>query len=166
MKSLNECMDEYTKQIKKGYIKTAYRGLMEYLLGLRTHFNNNYPDYFVSGNIYYGYMDMSYFSVVPKSLKSKKLKIAIVFIHEKAGFEIWLAAVNKQIQNKYWRLFIESGWSKYRIPSTTKGFDSIVEHDLVNNPNFDNLNMLTRKIENGTLEFVKDIEVFLSKHSD
>ena len=36
---------------------------------LRTQLKNKYPDYFVSGSIYYGYMDMTYFSFFPESLK-------------------------------------------------------------------------------------------------
>jgi hypothetical protein len=35
MKSLNENIKEYQKQIEKGAIKKAYKGLMEYLMYLR-----------------------------------------------------------------------------------------------------------------------------------
>jgi hypothetical protein len=62
MGSFHESMNEYRKQLEKGAIQEAYKGLMEYILALRTHFKNKYPDYFVSGSIYYGYMDMTYFS--------------------------------------------------------------------------------------------------------
>lgn len=68
---------------------------------LRTHFHKKYPDAFVSGSIYYGYMDMTYFSFTPKSLQQRKLKIAIVFVHESFRFEVWLAAYNKQVQQNY-----------------------------------------------------------------
>ena len=56
----------------------------------------------------------------------------------------------------------ESGWNKYRIPSTTKGADSIVEYTLVDTPDFRDLDMLTNQIERGTVNFIKDIENFLS----
>ena len=77
MRSFQENMDEYRKQLEKGTIKDAYRGLMEYIMDLKTHFKNKYPDHFTSGSIYYGYMDMTYFSFTPKSLKDRNLKIAI-----------------------------------------------------------------------------------------
>jgi hypothetical protein len=67
MESLPEYMDEYKKQMQLGHIPKAYRGLMSYIMALRTYFGDKYPDYFVSGNIYYGYMDMTYFSFSPKS---------------------------------------------------------------------------------------------------
>jgi hypothetical protein len=163
MKSLNDYITEYQKQIEIGYIREAYRGLMEFMMNLRSHFANNYPGYLVSGNIYAGYMDMTYFSFTPESLKSRKLKIAIVFIHDKIGFEVWLAGANKQIQSQYWQLFKARNWNKYRIPSDIKGIDSIVEYDLVDNPYFDDLNTLIKQIENGTLKFTDDIVTFLAQ---
>jgi hypothetical protein len=54
MKSLNDYITEYKKQIEIGDIREVYRGLMEFMMNLRSHFANNYPDYFVSGNVYAG----------------------------------------------------------------------------------------------------------------
>ena len=164
MKSFHEYMDEYRKQMPKGDIAEAYKGLMDYIMNLRTHFQNKYPDYFVSGSIYYGYMDMTYFSFFPESLKSRKLKIGIVFIHETCRFEVWLFGYNKQVQSKYWKLIKESDWKKYHIPSTIKGNDSIIESILVDKPDFSDLDTLTKQIEKGTLKFIEDVENFLSKH--
>ena len=56
MASFHQSMSEYKKQLGKGVIQEAYKGLMEYMMGLRTHFAKKYPDHFVSGSIYYGYM--------------------------------------------------------------------------------------------------------------
>jgi hypothetical protein len=161
--SFQENMIEYRKQLQKGAIKEEYRGLMDYIMGLRSYFSNKYPDYSVSGSIYYGYMDMTYFSFFPESLKLRKLKVAIVFIHDTCRFEVWLAGYNKQVQTKYWKLFKELNWNKYHIPPTTKGVDSIIEYTLVDNPDFNDLDILTKQLESGTLEFIKDIENFLSK---
>jgi hypothetical protein len=164
MKLFHEYMNEYKNQLKKGDIKEAYQGLMGYIRDLRSHFKNKYPDYFVSSNIYYGYMDMTYFSFSPESLKRRKLKIAIVFIHDAFRYEIWLGGINKQVQSEYWKLFKESGWNKYHIVPTTKDVDSIVEYILVDDPDFSDLDTLTREIERGTLKFINDVEDFLSKH--
>ena len=164
MERFYEYVDEYRKQLKKGYIQKAYKGLIEYIMGLKSYFKNKYPNYFVSGSIYYGYMDMTYFSFIPESLKHRKLKVAIVFNYETFRFEVWLAGYNKQVQNKYWNLFKDSDWNKYRIVSTTIGFDSILEYILVDNPDFSDLDNLTKQIEKGTLKFIKDVYKFLSKH--
>jgi hypothetical protein len=163
MESLNEYVNEYRKQLEKGHIKKAYQGLMEYIMHLRTHFSKKYPD-LAPGSLYQGYMDMTYFPIFPESLKSRKLKIAIVFIHDKIRFEVWLAGYNKQVQTRHWQLFKESDWKKYHIPSNIKSTDSIVEYTLVNDPDFSDLDTLTGQVEKGTLNFIKDIETFLSKH--
>jgi hypothetical protein len=164
MGSLHEYTNEYRTQLERGAIQKAYKGLMEYIMGLRTYFKNKYPDYFVSGSIYYGYMDMTYFSCIPESLKQRNLKIAIVFIHETLRFEVWLAGFNKQVQSKYWKLFKESDWNKYPVVATTQGVDAIIEHVLVDDPDFRDLDALTIQIEKETLEFIMEIESFLAKH--
>lgn len=166
MKSFHESMTEFRKQLQKGDIQAAYSGLMEYLMNLRMYFKNKYPDYFVSGSVYQGYMDMTYFSFIPESLKRKKLRIAIVFCYNTFRFEVWLTGYNKQIQTTYWKLFKESSWKKYRIPSTITGVDSILESVLIDNPDFKNLDSVTKKIEAGTLNFIQDVEDFLSQHEE
>jgi hypothetical protein len=163
MSVFQESMTEYRRQLAKGVIQQAYRGLMDYFWSLKTFFEKEHPDY-ASGGAYYGFMDMTYFPLFPQALKQKKLKIAVVFVHETFRFEVWLAGANKYIQAKYWKLFKVSGFSKYRLPESTKGADSIVEHVLVENPDFGDLDTLTRQIERGTLMFIKDIEGFLSEH--
>jgi len=163
MKSFNECVNEYKKQLNKGAVQQAYRGLMDFIMALRTHLKKKHPDYFVSA-IYQGYMDMSYFSFAPKSLMRRKLKIGIVFIHETMRFEVCLFGINKNIQTKYWTLIKESGWNKYHIVPTTKGFNYIIGYVLVENPDFSDLDALTKKIEKASLKFINDIETFLSKH--
>lgn len=156
MSSLNESVKEYKKQLVTGHIKLAYRGIVEYMMNLATYFKKKYPEYYVS-SLYQGYMDMSYFAIVPDSLKAKKLKAAIVFIHEKIEFEIWLSGANKDVQLKYWTIFKEKDFKNYNVPSSIKGIDSIIELSLINNPNFDDLEELTKKIELGTIHFLKEI---------
>jgi len=78
MESFHESMQEYRKQLEKGVIQDAYRGLVDYFNALRVYFKKKYPENFVSGSVYYGYMDMTYFTFFPKSLKLRKLKITIV----------------------------------------------------------------------------------------
>jgi hypothetical protein len=163
MGSFQEQMSEYKRQMEKGTIQHAYKGLMDYVLRLKTYLQTNHPDYSVSGSIYFGYMDMTYFSFTPEVLKEQGLKIAIVFLHEACRFEVWLAGVNKQVQAEYWQLFKDNHWDKYRVVAITAGADSIVEHTLVGNPDFGDLDALTHQIETEALAFIKDIEKFLSK---
>lgn len=160
MPTLQDSMQEYHRQLEKGQIQQAYRGLMNYFAELRTHFQKRYPEIEVSGSVYFGYMDMTYFAVVPKSLKQQKLKIAIVFLHEAFRFEVWLSGYNRQVQSKYWQLFRDSGWNHYRLVADPLKADSIIEHVLVEDPDFGDPDALTEQIEIGVSKFMMDIEFF------
>ena len=164
MVSFQESMLLYKQHMQQGILQTAYKGLMEYLMNLRTTFQKNNPSFDVSGNFYQGYMDMTYFSLTSPALKPLQLKIAIVFIHDTCSFEIWLAARNKRIQQTYWKLFQKKQWKNYSIPTTRKGEDAIIKYEIVPNPDFNNLDMLTKHIETETQVFIKDMETFLEGH--
>ncbi len=161
MSALQESMLDFRNHLQKGSIQVAYKGLLDYIQSLRHHFAKTHPEFSVSGMPYFGYMDMTYFSVVPENLKKRGLKIAIVFVYETFRFEVWLAAVNKKIQTDFWHQIKGSGWNKYQIVPSTQGYDSIVEMNLVETPDFDDLPGLTRQIEAGTLQFIADVEAFL-----
>lgn len=93
---LNQYIKDYIKQLELENVAKGYKGLMEYLMNLRTHFINQYPTEFIIGNFYQGYMDMSYFPVTPGSLKNQKLKIGLVFNHKKYNLSSgWLGRTNK-----------------------------------------------------------------------
>jgi hypothetical protein len=162
MDSLQANVIEYKKQMEKGIIQKAYRGIMDYVMQLRTHIKNKYPELSV-GNIYNGYMDMTYFPLFPKILKNKQLKIAIVFIHDTCRFEVWLSGNNRQIQKRYREMISDNKWDKYRMDPNNA--DSIIEKTLETNLDISDPDALTKKLEKSTLLFIKDIEVFLLLHN-
>jgi hypothetical protein len=164
MKSLNECIIEYKNQLDKGDIQIAYKALLEYMMALKNLFKARYPELSVPGNIYQGYMDMTYFALFPVDLKKRKLKIAIVLIHDKLRFEIWLAGVNKQVQAQYWNILKTKDLKGYRLSRTLKGTDSIIEYELSGNPDFSDPEALTRQIEAGTIKFIKEIAALLDEN--
>jgi len=89
MDSLNEQIQEYKIQLSRGYIQKAYKGIITFMSDLKTYLEKSYLDYMVS-SLYFGYMDMTYFAFTPSDLKKRKLKLAIVFLHELGRFEVWL----------------------------------------------------------------------------
>jgi hypothetical protein len=161
MQLIQEDMYEFRMQLRTGAIQRAYKTLLGTMMDLRVHFQNRYPSYSISG-LYQGYMDMTYFAIVPPSLKHRNLKIAIVFNYEAFRFEAWLSGANRQVQRKYWEMFRDSQWADYRVVTPAKGVDSIVECNLAENFDFDNLDSLTTDIEENTVKFINNIEKFFS----
>ena len=75
-----------------------------------------------------------------------------------------MGGYNKTVQKEYWDLVREKSWDKYCIPSSIKGINSVIEYVLVDNPDFRDLDALTTQIEKGTMNFIKDVEDFLSQY--
>lgn len=92
LKKLSQLISEYTNLLQKKEIQVAYKGIIDYINKLSREVKIAFPDYEV-GSVYQGYMDMSYFPLTSKELKSKGLKIAIVYRHEKGTFEVWLSGL-------------------------------------------------------------------------
>lgn len=164
MDSLNDHVREYTIQLRKGQIQKAYKGLMIFMSGLRTYLESMYPEYTAS-SLYFGYMDMTYFAFTPTDLKNKKLKIAIVYLHEEGRFEVWLGGSNRKIQAEYIKLLSGKNLGKYKLSQSLPGVDSIIESTLSDQPNFDHPDELKKHIERKTIEFVNDITSMLNEKS-
>jgi len=158
----NDQMLRFRTELNYGAIQVAYRGLLDYILGLRTHFQKDFPEFDVPGNVYQGYMDMTYFSIIPPTLKQRKLKIAVVFVYETFRFEIWLSGYNRQVQAQYWRQLCNNDNQRYQLVSDPLKADSILEHVLVENPDFEDPDKLTCLIESGAREFILDMEKLVS----
>jgi len=156
MQSLQTAVNEYYKQLRNGNIQFAYKGIISFISTLKIQLEKKHPEYYTSG-LYNGYMDMTYFGFTPLALKEKKLKVAIVFLHEEGRFEVWLSGINRGVQSEYIHKLKTIDIGKYKLSIPNPGVDSIVESVLEANPNFDNPIDLNRKIEERILQFIEDM---------
>ena len=161
MGSLNNDVQEYKVQLEKGLIQKAYKGIMSFMSGLRLYLINKYPDYTASA-LYFGYMDMTYFAFTPSDLRNKQLKLAIVYLHEKGTFEIWLGGSNRKIQAEYINLMSRKNTGNYSISQMRPGVDSIIESTLIVQPDFDHVEKLKKQIEIKAVEFGNHIIAILN----
>ena len=111
---------------------------------LRTDFIKSHSDQYTFAGILHGYMDYTYFYYSNDFLKSKKLKLGLVLNHLEMRFEIWLLGNTIPNQKKYWELLKTTKWNK---DTTEMPKYSILETTLVENPDFNNVNALTKQIE-------------------
>lgn len=161
MSQLNDCIQIYREQLEAKAVKIAYKGIIEFMMNLKSHLSRTYPAGYFPGNFHQGYMDHTYFSFTPSSLREQKLKICIGFNHEKMHFGIWLAGQNRVIQKKYWEIFKDSDWNKFNIPSAIDKDFSIVEHVITENPDFNDLIKLTKDIDSKAMLFIEEIKMVL-----
>jgi len=162
MESLNEYIQEYKNQLNRGHIQEAYKGIMTFMTSLKSYLEKNYPNYVVS-SLYFGYLDMTYFAFTPSDLKEKKLKIAIVFLHQQGRFDVWLSGSNRKIQAEYVKKLSHQNIGKYKLSEVQPGVDSIIESILVEQPDFNHPEKLKMQIDRKTIEFINDIISILNK---
>ncbi len=154
MKTLNDQIKIYKNTLDQGDIQTAYRAIIRFILDLKIYLKNEYPTHAI-GQLYQGYMDISFITFTPPTLKAKKLKITLVFIHGEAAFEVWLCGNNKKEHYKYFNLFKQSDWNQY--PLNMADNDAIIKYKLIESPDFNNLNGLMEEIEKEANIFEKAI---------
>lgn len=148
---------DYEKQDKQCNNNLDYHQLINYMKELRAFFQKEYEMNFKLGNIYRGSSEYSYFSLTTEELKKRKLKFVIILNHQLMQFEICLSGQNKDIRKKYWKLFKGSDWNKYHIAESINNSLMIIDHIIVNNPDFNNPNQLTEQIDMESMKFINEI---------
>jgi hypothetical protein len=159
METNQDCIRELNRQLKKGLIQKGYKAILDCLLSIRTSIQKQHPEYHCPSTFYQGYFDMSYFAVMTQILKSKGLKVAVVFNYYDFRFEIWLSASNKDIQKKYWDQMRDYPWKGYKVVPTVQGNDSILEY--VIEEGIEDLEYLKKVVEAKVDRFVEDIEEWI-----
>jgi len=154
MENLNKYVSIYKEQLEKGDILIAYNELVKFVMKLRTDFIKSLSDQYSFAGILHGYMDYTYFYYSNDFLKSKKLKLGLVLNHLEMRFEVWLLGNTIPNQKKYWELLKTTKWNKGK---TEMPKYSILETTLVEDPDFNNLDLLTKQIETQMFKVSEEI---------
>ncbi|MEE9362232.1 MAG: AraC family transcriptional regulator [Cellulophaga sp.] len=159
--SNNENSTNYKRQNRHSEVQLDYHQLINYMKEIRAFFHEKYTTVFKLGSIYQGNMDFSYFALTPEVLKKQKLKFVIIFNHKMMCFNICLSGQNKSIRKKYWTMFKGSSWNKYHLAESINDGLSIVDHTIVEKPNFNDINILIEQIETESFKFINEIRGIL-----
>lgn len=138
-----------------GDLQIAYEFLLKHLMATKAVFEKRYGEKYSYGNIGPGYLDITYFPFATPYLKEQKLRFGVVLNHEKMQFELWLMGKNAAVQKQYWQLLKSSKWNQ---DQETMPKYSILEAVLVENPNFDQVDELTKQIIGTADTFAMEIE--------
>jgi hypothetical protein len=161
METLDTDVRELQKRLGEGAIQRAYKGIISYMSRLRTVFTGQQGESAVSG-LYQGYFDVTYFALSPNELKARNLKLAVVFNYETFSFEVWLAARNRQVQRRYWKLLVNTGYNKHPVVEPAVGVDAIVQATLATNYSLEAEDNLTEHIIEGVTAFEHAMLAFLA----
>lgn len=153
---IQKCIDIYKEQLSYGYIQTAYSSLTKYVAELKS----NFPKYYHTGNISFGYLDYTYFPFFNEYLRDCKLRFGIVLNHEKMQFELWLMGQNTNVQKKYWEILRNSKWNANREKMPKY---SVLEVTLNNDIDFNNKENMTLNIINCSVSLSSEIQKYLER---
>lgn len=154
-----EDLEALRAQLAQGRIERAYSAIVGYMSRLRARYATG--EWAVSG-LYQGQFDMTYFALFPPSLKSRDLKLAVVFDYAAFRFEVWLAARNRSVQRHYWEIFKDAGWTDHRLVEPAAGVDAIVACEVADGGSLIDPEALTFGLEAAVLALVAALEDFLS----
>ena len=142
-KSLNTRIPAYKEAFASGEIQKTYQSLVGLVQNLKTEFSKKYKGEFSVANVLHGYIDFTYFYLQNDYLKKNKLKLAMVFNHPQAHFELWLLGQTKDVQIRYWEKLKGVKWVN---PETMPEY-SIFEVTLLADPDFDNVQRLYESVQ-------------------
>lgn len=160
---LGDDLQELHEQLAHGALPRAYGSIIGYMSQLRSRFAARDGERAVSA-LYQGCFDMTYFALHPAALKSRGLKLAIVFDYDEFGFEVWLAARNRAIQRQYWQLLRDNGWTAHRLMEPAPGIDAIVEVRVAEASVMQQPETLTALIEEAAQALLDEVLAFLAEH--
>ena len=160
MKNLNHYVTLYKAQLDQGDILIAYNALVKFVMQLRVDFIKSLSQQYSFSGILHGYMDYTYFYYTNDYLKSKKLKLGLVLNHLEMRFEIWLLGNTKNVQKNYWEALKDTEWNKGR---TEMPAYSIIEAVIEDDPDFDDLPLLSQRLEKELMTASSEIEQVIKK---
>lgn len=158
MKALNQHVNRYTDLLQEGEIQEAYKGILAFMGKLRSDYSHRKAVLQVSGGLYQGYMDMTYFPLTNEILKERDLKIAIVYLHPQKTFEAWLSARNRAVIGQYRTLFTDSLIGGVEVYHDESNEDAILECVLTDAPDFDHQDALSETLLSATDAFALAIQ--------
>lgn len=163
MAPISDDLTQLQDQLRRGAVQRAYGSIISAMSQLRSHFVARDGERAVSA-LYQGVFDMTYFALFPPALKSRGLKLAIVFDYESFTFEVWLAARNRALQRRYWQLLRDGGWSAHRLVEPASGIDAIVERDVADAGALGAPDVLAARVDAAARELLDELTAFLDIH--
>lgn len=161
MRSLNECILLYQREIQAGDIVFAYQGIIKLLKALQCALAKAHPDHRIK-TLYTGHFDVSYFTFTPPLLSAHHLKIAVLYRHPLNQFEICLAADNHQLQLAWYPKLCQMKLNNYQLIKPTGKVDVLLSQVIDSHPDFDDQPALISRLQKQAEAFSTDMQIIIN----
>jgi hypothetical protein len=152
-----EYINEYQRLLQTTNLQKGYQEFIRFFRNLRTYLQKELPEYTFTGNIVENNMDYSYFQFANEDLKSKGLKIVIVFVHAEFSYQIWLSGLNREAQRKHYD-YLKDKSHHYTLTANPNKTDFILKMPLVSECNYNNMEELLMTIKANAVAFVHNVK--------
>jgi hypothetical protein len=151
-------INDYKNAIQNTNLQVGYQEFIKFFRYLRTYLEKEMKEYIFTSNIVENGMDYSYFQFTNAKMKSKGLKIVIVFVHKEFNYQVWLSGINRGIQIKYYEV-LKKTKNQYTLTSNPDKTDYILKTNIINEFNYDQLELLLKKTKYDIFEFIDNINI-------
>lgn len=160
MKFNRDLLNEYKTLLQTTDLIEAYQEFIKLFRFLRIELEKTMTEYRFQGNIAENGMDYSYFLFWNEELKSKGLKIAVVFVHRDFRFEVWVSGFNRKYQSKYYDI-LKDKEIPFELTSSPTKTDYIlrVPADISDISNGDYVVEKIKSISDELLIFIKHLNI-------
>ncbi len=155
-----DLLNEYKTLLQTTDLIEAYQEFIKLFRFLRIELEKTMTEYRFQGNIAENGMDYSYFLFWNEELKSKGLKIAVVFVHRDFRFEVWVSGFNRKYQSKYYDI-LKDKEIPFELTSSPTKTDYIlrVPADISDISNGDYVVEKIKSISDEILIFIKHLNI-------
>ena len=155
-----DLLNEYKTLLQTTDLIEAYQEFIKLFRFLRIELEKTMTEYRFQGNISENGMDYSYFLFWNEELKSKGLKIAVVFVHRDFRFEVWVSGFNRKYQSKYYDI-LKDKEIPFELTSSPTKTDYIlrVPADISDISNGDYVVEKIKSISDELLIFIKHLNI-------
>lgn len=157
-------IEAYRAAMRDEAVPAGYRALLGFMRNLKTEISAHDPA-LEPGAIHVGAMDVTFIPLLPSELRSRKLKVLVMFFHSSFRFELWLSGINKTAQIMWWEKFGEQEFAAYELVDDPLAEHHFVREPVVDDAGFEDPEELTRQLVEASARFVANIEEFLRKTS-
>ena len=155
-----DLLNEYKTLLQTTDLIEAYQEFIKLFRFLRIELEKTMTEYRFQGNIAENGMDYSYLLFWTEEIKSKGLKIAVVFVHRDFRFEVWVSGFNRKYQSKYYDI-LKDKEIPFELTSSPTKTDYIlrVPADISDISNGDYVVEKIKSISDELLIFIKHLNI-------
>ncbi len=147
-------INEYKNIIQTTNIQLGYKELTNSIKHVKTCLEKEMVSFDFSKNIIESNIEFTYFHFSNDILKSKGLKLVLVFLHKEFKYEICLSGINRKKQMEFYNS-IKDNTVKYTLSNDPSKTYYVLKHKINKDFDYENIDILSKELCDIIQEFTR-----------